>query len=546
MTITESKHREGEPLLAVDGLRIEGDSSGKWVEIVKGVSFTLGKGEVIGLIGESGAGKSTIGLAALGYARPGCRFRAGRVLYKGQDLLTMEASALRKLRGLKISYVAQSARAFFNPAHRLIDQFVEVFSCHGREDRASAVRKAIELYALLGVREPETFGNRYPHEVSGGQLQRAMIAMAMAGDPDLIVFDEPTTALDVTTQVGVLLAIRKAVRALGTAALYITHDLPVVAQIADRVVVLRHGAVVEVGETKTLIGGATQDYTRRLLAADPEERPESEAKPPILTTSDISVFYGQKKVLHDVSIVVPSGQTTAIVGESGSGKSTLARAIAGLLKSTEGRIEFEGIPLEKKVELRRRETVRRIQLIYQSPDTALNPRQRVNEIVGRPLQLYRGLNADQTARRVEELLEQVELSRELATRYPSELSGGQKQRVCIARALAAEPDIVICDEITSGLDPLVAQGVLNLLMKLQESSGTAFIFITHDLKIVAAIADRIVVMKDGRVVEAGTRSEIMSPPFAEYTETLFNAVPRLDVTWLDGIVERESQKRRAL
>lgn len=545
MIKADNTNMKSDPLLVVDGLNIEGDSSGEWREIVKGVSFTLKRGEVIGLIGESGAGKSTIGLAALGYARPGCRFSGGRVLYRGQDLLAMRAGALKALRGLKVSYVAQSAQAFFNPAHRLIEQFVEVFTCHGEKDRDAARAKAVKLYGLLGVPDPARFGERYPHQVSGGQLQRAMIAMAMAGDPDLIVFDEPTTALDVTTQVGVLLAIRDAVRALGTSALYITHDLPVVAQIADRIIVLRHGSMVEEGETRAMIDGAQQDYTRRLLAADPEERPERQTSPSILVARNLSVLYGKKQVLRDISITVPKGRTTAIVGESGSGKSTLARAMAGLLRSVDGDITFEGVALPRRVEMRKLDTLRRIQLIYQSPDTALNPRQTVREIIGRPLQLYGNLGFSQMEARVGELLEQVELPRELADRHPSELSGGQKQRVCIARALAAEPDVIICDEITSGLDPLVAQGVLNLLARLQERSGTTYVFITHDLKIVAAIADQIVVMQNGRVVEAGSRSEIMSPPFAPYTETLLNAVPQLDVTWLDGVVAKQDLNRTA-
>jgi len=541
----DKKRQADSPLLVVDGLRIEGESSGEWREIVRGVSFTLNRGEVIGLIGESGAGKSTIGLAALGYARPGCRFSGGRVLYDGQDLLTMRSGPLRALRGLKISYVAQSAAAFFNPAHRLIDQFAEVFTCHGSLNREAARRKAEQLYELLGMPDPKSFGNRYPHQVSGGQLQRAMIAMAMAGDPDLVVFDEPTTALDVTTQVGVLLAIRNAVRALGTAALYITHDLPVVAQIADRIIVLRHGGMVEEGDTKDMISGAKEDYTRRLLAADPEQRPEREEKPPILTVNSVSAFYGRKQILHDVSISVPLGRTTAIVGESGSGKSTLARVITGLLKSMNGEVVFEGALLPKRLDMRKLDTLRRIQLIYQSPDTALNPRHTVTEIIGRPLQLYHNLKGPEIGARVGDLLEQVELARDLADRFPSELSGGQKQRVCIARALAAEPDLVICDEITSGLDPLVAKGVLNLLARLQERSGTSYIFITHDLKIVAAMADQIVVMKNGRIVEAGRRSEIMSPPYADYTETLLSAVPQLDVTWLDGVVARQRLDRTA-
>ncbi|MBL0373342.1 ABC transporter ATP-binding protein [Rhizobium sp. KVB221] len=524
-------------LLEVQDLRIEAESSGHWNEVVKGVSFSLHRGEVVGLIGESGAGKSTIGLSALGYSKPGCRKSGGKVFFEGKELFDLDKGAIRKLRGMRIAYVAQSAAAFFNPAHRLIDQFVEVLSSHGHTNRTDACDKAIKFYGKLGLPEPDKFGFKYPHQASGGQLQRAMIAMAMAGDPDIIVFDEPTTALDVTTQVEVLAAIRDAIHQTNSAALYITHDLAVVAQVADRILVLRHGAAVELAETDELLGNARQDYTRRLLAADPEIQTERPGKDCVLSVDGLSVHYGKKKVLHDISLEIPAGRTTAIVGESGSGKSTLARAIAGLLKSVEGNVRFQGATLSASYSRRPRDVLRRLQLIYQSPDTALNPKQRISEILGRPVMFYHNVDRAEADRRVANLLQLVELNPAYADRYPTELSGGQKQRVCIARALAAEPDLIICDEVTSGLDPLIAKDILALLARLQKELGTTYIFITHDLKIVNAIADQVVVMKAGRIVERGMRSEVMNPPHAPYTETLLRSVPQMDVNWLDRLLE---------
>lgn len=523
-------------LLDVRDLRIEGESGGCWREVVKGVSFRLDRGEVLGLIGESGAGKSTIGLAALGYARPGCRLSGGKVLFDGRDLLAMTESELRHLRGMRIAYVAQSAAAFFNPAHRLVDQFIEVLAVHGFADRTAAAAKARDLYARLGLPDPNGFGSRYPHQVSGGQLQRAMIAMAMAGDPDLLVFDEPTTALDVTTQVGVLAAVRRAIRDTKTAALFITHDLAVVAQVADRIMVLRQGETVEEGLTETLLGTPQQDYTRRLLAADPVRCPARAAGEILLEIDNLSVSYGARRVLHDISIRVPAGRTMAVVGESGSGKSTLARAITGLLVPDAGTLRFAGALLAGALGQRERETLRRIQLIHQMPDTALNPRQKVREILARPLSLYKGLNGAGAREHIAELLEQVELSEAIAERFPGELSGGQKQRICIARAIAADPELIICDEVTSGLDPLVAEGVLNLLARLQSASGKTYLFITHDLKIVEAIADEVVVMRAGAVVEQGRRDVVLPSPNSDYTACLLASVPQMDSTWLDTVL----------
>ncbi|WP_213164117.1 ABC transporter ATP-binding protein [Kaustia mangrovi] len=533
-----------EPLLTMRGLRIEGFSDEAWHEIVKGLDLTLHRGEVLGLIGESGAGKSTVGLAAMGYARPGCRISGGKIVFDGQDIMALSEAGRRRLRGVRVAYVAQSAAASFNPAHRLIDQYAEAAVAHGVMSEAEARREAVELYGKLNLPDPETFGRRYPHQVSGGQLQRAMVAMAMACRPDLIVFDEPTTALDVTTQIEVLAAIKDVVREFDTAALYITHDLAVVSQLADRIMVLRYGELVEEGETRALLEHPRREYTKRLLAVRTlRKEEETGAGNVLLRVHDVSASYaGLVTVLDNVTVQVPRGRTVAVVGESGSGKSTLARVITGLLPPLSGGVMFHDEPLPPALANRDRQALRRLQMIYQMPDTALNPRQRVRDIIGRPLEFYLGLRGAERERRVRELLQMIELDPDaFADRYPGELSGGQKQRICIARALAAEPDLIICDEVTSALDQLVAEGILKLLLRLQKELQVSYLFITHDIATVRAIADEIVVMHNGRVVEQGTKAEILSPPHHDYTELLLSSVPEMDPDWLDGVLaERDT------
>lgn len=528
---------KGKHLLQIRNLHVEGFSEERWHPIVRGVDLALKRGEVLGLIGESGAGKSTIGLAAMGYAKPGCRITKGSILFDGIDLLAISETGRRRLRGSRIAYVAQSAAASFNPAHRLLDQTVETVVAHGIASREKANRSAVDLYRRLQLPDPETIGFRYPHQVSGGQLQRAMTAMAMACHPDLIVFDEPTTALDVTTQVEVLASIRNIVEEFNTAAIYVTHDLAVVAQMADRIMVLRHGLTVEEAETRQMLASPSQEYTRTLWAVRKLAKPEVPADDYLLTIDNVTAAYGRAvKVLQDVSIKVPRGRTVAVVGESGSGKSTLARVVAGLLPPLSGSISFAGQTLSKTLKTRPKEILRRIQMIYQMPDNALNPRQTVEEVIARPLEFYLGLQGAQRDRRIDELMHMVEMSETYLDRLPAELSGGQKQRVCIARALAADPELIICDEITSALDQIVQEEILKLLMRLQRDLGMSYIFITHDIATVRAIADEIVVMHQGKVVEQGLKSEILTPPHAPYTERLLSSVPEMDPDWLTRLL----------
>jgi peptide/nickel transport system ATP-binding protein len=532
-----------EPLLDVRNLRIEatihppGEPS-RDVTIVDGVSFTLGKGKVLGLIGESGAGKSTIGLAAMAYGRGGCRIVGGEVLLDGVDILALDKPSVRDIRGHRVCYVAQSAAAAFNPARRIGDQVVEAAVRHGLMSRHDAGGRARELFRILALPSPDTFGERYPHQVSGGQLQRAMTAMALCPKPDLIVFDEPTTALDVTTQIDVLAAIKRAIDETHTAALYITHDLAVVAQVSDDIMVLRHGKTVEYGPARQIIEAPREDYTGRLVSIRKTQKPAAaDQSQALLRVENIDASYGDVPVLHDVTLHVPPGQTLAVVGESGSGKSTLARVVTGLLPPKRGTVIFEGKPLSPALKERSREELRRLQMIYQMADTAMNPRQTIRQIIGRPLTFYAGIRGAEKTRRVEELLDQIEIRRDYIDRYPAELSGGQKQRVCIARALAAQPKLIICDEPTSALDPLVADGILKLLMKLQAETGVSYLFITHDIATVRAIADSIAVMYRGRLVRFGPKDQVLSPPYDDYTDLLLSSVPEMEIGWLEKVLK---------
>ena len=521
---------------------IEGRSDETWMPIINGVSLTLNKGEVLGLIGESGAGKSTLGLAAMGFCRDGVRISDGSVTFDGIDLLGASADVKRKLLGKRIAYVAQSAAASFNPAHKLIDQHAEAPVQHGVSGRSDAEADGMELYRKLRLPNPDEIGFRYPHQVSGGQLQRAMTAMAMACRPDLIIFDEPTTALDVTTQIEVLASIREIVKEFDTAAIYITHDLAVVAQMADRIKVLLKGDEVEEADTRTMLSTPKEDYTKSLWAVRAFERPEKPPVPakatPVISVQGVTAAYGTIDVLHDVSFDIHEGRTVAVVGESGSGKSTTARCITGLLPPRIGRIELDGQALPLDYRKRSKDQLRQVQMIYQMADTALNPRKSIGEIIGRPVEFYMGLRGAAKRKRVEDLLEQIELpAAQYFDRLPSELSGGQKQRIGIARALAAEPKFIICDEVTSALDQLVAEGILRLLARLQDELKLSYMFITHDLATVRAIADEVVVMKDGEVVEQGPKTEMFTPPHHAYTDLLLSSVPEMDPDWLSNLLQ---------
>ncbi|GAA6192935.1 ABC transporter ATP-binding protein [Phaeobacter sp. NW0010-22] len=533
-----------EPLLKVRNLKIgatvypPGEKPHD-IEIVHGVSFDLEPGKVLGLIGESGAGKSTIGLASMAYGRGGVKITGGEVWINGRDILKSKIKDIRKLRGGEVTYVSQSAAASFNPAKKIMEQVIEAAVEQGKFNTKDAEARARVLFAKLGLPDPDNIGERYPHQVSGGQLQRCMTALALCPEPDLVVFDEPTTALDVTTQIDVLMAIKEAIHDTGVAALYITHDLAVVAQVSDDIMVLKMGDMIEYGNTDQIINNPQEEYTQALVSVRSIEHEEKAPTPePVLSVNNITARYKGTNfdVLHNVSVDLHPGQTLAVVGESGSGKSTLARVITGLLPPRDGDINFAGRSLSPDLAGRSREDLRELQMIYQMADTAMNPRQTVGTIVGRPLEFYFGLRGDEKRKRVIELMDEIELGEKFMDRYPAELSGGQKQRVCIARSLAAKPKMIICDEVTSALDPLVADGILKLLLDLQKIENVAYLFITHDLATVRAISDSIAVMYQGRVARYGSKSEVLSPPFDDYTDLLLSSVPEMRLGWLEEVV----------
>ena len=546
-------------LLEVDQLKIDArKDDGSLLPIVKGVSFSVERGEVVALIGESGSGKTTIALSALGYTKPGLEFTGGEVRLDGQDVISMPSEEKRQLRGQRVAYLAQSAAATFNPALTIGEQVTESVVLHGQSSQEEANQRAESLYRALELPDPERLGRRYPHQVSGGQLQRLMAAMALCGKPDLLVLDEPTTALDVTTQIEVLKAFKGVIRQEGSAAIYVTHDLSVVAQIADHIVVLYAGDVQEHGTAEQVINRPGHDYTRRLMAAvrpppaageGDELSGENQRDVPALEVKDISAGYGEWSdgtpavlVLRDVNVAIERGHTVGVIGESGCGKSTLARVMSGLLPASEGDVLLDGESLQPSLKNRTRVELQKVQFVFQMADTALNPRQRIDHILGRPLEFYLGLKGDEKRKRIGELLYMVELPQEFAGRYPEELSGGQKQRVNLARALAASPEVLLCDEVISSLDSIVGANVIELLKRLRKQTGVSFVFISHDLSTVASFADEIVVLYAGRVVEQGRTDQVLSPPYHPYTRLLIASVPELRVGWLEETMETQEAK----
>jgi peptide/nickel transport system ATP-binding protein len=542
-------------LFEIDNLQIQArKEDGTPIPIVKGVSFKVKAGQVVALIGESGSGKSTISLATMAYCRPGLEFPGGEVRLHGKDVLSMDPADQRALRGNKVAYLAQSAAATFNPAITIGEQVTEAAVLHGVLTQEEANKRAIALYHALELPDPDRLGRRYPHQVSGGQLQRLMAAMALVSSPDLLVLDEPTTALDVTTQIEVLKAFKKVIKEEGSAAIYVTHDLAVVAQIADHIVVLYSGEVQEQGPTEQIINNPKHPYTKRLMAAVKptpkagmgEELDEQHTRDVAnIEVRNMTAGYGGIvngkpviTVLRDINVKVKNSHVVGVIGESGCGKSTLARVMAGLLPAAKGEVLLDGEKLAPDMRNRSHEDLQKVQFVYQMADTALNPRQLVGEILGRPIEFYRGIRGKARREKVAELLRLVELPVEFESRYPSELSGGQKQRVNLARALAANPEVMLCDEVTSALDSIVSSNVIKLLKKLRDKTGVSFVFISHDLSTVGSFADEIVVLYAGRVVEQGPVDEVLAPPYHPYTRLLISSVPELRVGWLEETMQK--------
>ncbi|APG94354.1 ABC transporter ATP-binding protein [Sinorhizobium americanum] len=544
-------------LVEIRDLKVEATTdSGRRVEIIKGISLDIADGEIVALIGESGSGKTTIALTLMGYARPGCRVSGGSVSVAGKNMVRLSEKERARIRGTEVAYVPQSAAAAFNPAATIMDQVIEITRIHQLMSPDEARAKAVELFRALSLPEPETIGTRYPHQVSGGQLQRLSAAMALIGGPKLVIFDEPTTALDVTTQIEVLRAFKSVMKAGGIAGVYVSHDLAVVAQIADRIVVLKGGEMQETGTTQEILNNAKHPYTCELLDAF-EPKPRGAAGPadpqpaPLLKINTLVAGYGPRqtdglplvRAVQHVSLEVEKGRNLGIIGESGCGKSTLARAIAGILPAVSGSIHFDGRELGRSARERSREQLREMQIVFQYADTALNPAKSVEDILDRPLAFYHSMRRSARSVRIDELLDMVRLPRNLRQRRPSELSGGQKQRVNFARALAAEPKLILCDEITSALDTVVAAAIIDLLKELQRELGLSYVFISHDLSTVQAICDEVVVMYAGEKVEQLAAAELASGAKHPYSKLLFASVPKLDTGWLDGLDQRPEMAR---
>ncbi|WP_280471401.1 ABC transporter ATP-binding protein [Nocardia cyriacigeorgica] len=529
---------EAEELLRVERLRVRYRTGDGPVTAVDGVSLTVRRGEVVALVGESGSGKSTLAHAVIGLLGATADIADGTVTVAGQPVDYASEHALRRLRGLQVGFVPQDPGLSLNPVRRIGDQVAEALRVHRLDDRRGALERATALLAEVGLDRPQLRATQYPHELSGGQRQRVLIAIALACGPDLIIADEPTSALDATVARRVLDRLAERIAARGTAVLLITHDLAMAAERADRLVVLRNGAVVESGRTAEVLGDPRHPYTRRLLAAAPALAADRVVRPatvldggPLLTVREVHKLFragagSTVTAVAGVGFELGRGETLALVGESGSGKSTTARIAVRLTDPDRGEVVFDGEPLTRARAGQLRALRRRFQIVYQNPYSSLDPRLRVGPVIEEPLRAYGIGNRKARAQRVAELLEQVALPAGYARRRPAELSGGQRQRVAIARALALRPELLVLDEPVSALDASVQAQILELLDDLQRQLRLSYLFISHDLAVVRRISDRVAVMRYGRIVETGTTADIFDNPQHDYTRELLAAIPK--------------------
>lgn len=518
------------PLLDVDNLSVDFHTPSGLFHAVRNISFTIEEGETLAIIGESGSGKSVTASAILGLLdMPPAVIASGDIRFRGASLLSMPTRARRTIAGNEISVVFQDPLIHLNPVFPVGWQIAEVCRIHG-SSAFEAERRAVELMGRVGIANPEERQHQYPHEFSGGQRQRIMIAMSMAMRPALLIADEPTTALDVTVQANILDLLRDIRAETGVAVMMITHDLGVAADIADRVVVMRRGEMVESGPTRDVLLKPIQAYTRELIAAG-EALPGQARQPaePILRVSNVSLGYGKETVVHDASLVLHRGEIMCVVGESGSGKSTLARAVLRLMRPSAGTIQFHGQDASSLDRDGVARYQRSVQAVFQDPYSSLNPRMKVMDIIAEPWTIQKGvLPRAQWPDKAAALLASVGLDKLALEKYPSEFSGGQRQRIAIARALATTSEIIVCDEAVSALDLTVQAQVIALLRDLRDTLDVALIFICHDLNLVRSFADTIVVMQGGRVVEQGSAAAVFEAPRHAYTRRLIAASPLLD------------------
>ncbi|MEU6267769.1 ABC transporter ATP-binding protein [Saccharopolyspora shandongensis] len=512
-------------VLSFTDLRVRFRTEDGVEEAVRGVSFGIAPGEILAVVGESGSGKSVTAMSALGLLAPTAEV-TGRIELDGAELSGRD---LRRIRGKQLAMVFQEPMTSLNPVFTIGWQLVEAIRLHRDVPAGEARERAAELLDVVGILEPRRRLKHYPHQLSGGQRQRVMIAMALACEPRVLIADEPTTALDVTVQAEILALLRDLRERHGMTILLITHDMGVVADLADRVVVMHRGVLVEQAPVEQLFRAPEHDYTKALLAAVPRleigERVEAEPAEPVLRVEDLVVSYAGRRAVDGVSLHVERGEILALVGESGSGKSTVGKAVARLLTPAEGRIVLDGQDISRLPARRLRSVRRNIGIVFQDPGSSLDPRMTIADSIAEPLRLHRAAHGRDLAERVDTLLDAVELGASMRCRYPHELSGGQRQRVSIARALALEPRLLIADEPTSALDVSVQDAVLRLFQELQARLNFSCLFISHDLAVVNLLARRVAVMHRGEVVEQGDRTQVLGDPQHEYTRRLLAAAP---------------------